>query len=92
MQTTNLNVEHTYGCTPKGVMMKVDVRGTDNEAFQRALAEFKKKVKKEEILTDLRRHEFYRKPSVRLKLKRIEALKRRRREENDKKRYSKDRS
>jgi len=68
--------------------MRVEVRGTDNEALQRALAEFKKKVKKAEILQDLRRYEAFVKPSMRRRLKRVEALKRRRREERDRKRPS----
>ena len=66
--------------------MYVDVRGTDDKAFQYAMAEFKKKVKKAEILIELRRHEAYLKPSARKKIKRLEALKRRRREERDAKR------
>lgn len=72
--------------------MYVEVRGTDDRAFSIALAEFKKKVKKAEILSDLRKHEAYIKPSVRLKLKRLEALKRRRREERELKRKPRRRS
>lgn len=62
--------------------MFVEVRGNDEAAFDRALAIFKSKMKKSGILEDLRRHEFFLKPSLRRRLKRTDAHKRRRREEN----------
>ena len=62
--------------------MYVEVKGTDAAAFQRALATFKSKVKKAGIFEELRKHEHYSKPSVKRKLKRAEAFKRKRREEN----------
>jgi len=65
--------------------MFVEVKGNSEKDFQIALAIFKSKVKKEEILEDLRRHEYYVKPSVRRKLKRVEAAKRKRRERNGRK-------
>lgn len=61
--------------------MYVEVKGNDNAAFDKALAEFKRRMKRSEIMEDLRRHDHYVKPSVRRKLKRAEAHKRRRREE-----------
>ena len=65
--------------------MYVEVRGNDDAAFRRALATFKSKVKKAGIFDELRKHEHYAKPSVKRKLKRAEAHKRRRREENARK-------
>ncbi len=62
--------------------MYVEVRGSTEKDFQIALAEFKKRVKKAGVMEDLRKHEYYVKPSVKRKLKRAEAQKRRRREQN----------
>lgn len=62
--------------------MYVEVKGNDAAAFHRALATFKSKVKKAGIFEELRKHEHYTKPSAKRKLKRAEAHKRRRREEN----------
>ena len=62
--------------------MYVEVKGNDAAAFNRALATFKSKVKKAGIFEELRKHEHYSKPSVKRKLKRAEAFKRKRREEN----------
>lgn len=62
--------------------MYVEVKGNDAAAFHRALATFKSKVKKAGIFDELRKHEHYTKPSVKRRLKREEAHKRRRREEN----------
>lgn len=66
-------------------MTYVEVRGNDASSFQRALATFKSKVKKAGIFEELRKHEHYAKPSVKRRLKRAEAYKRRRREENARK-------
>jgi len=63
-------------------MTYVEVRGNDSSSFHRALATFKSKVKKAGIFDELRKHEHYTKPSMKRKLKRAEAHKRRRREEN----------
>jgi small subunit ribosomal protein S21 len=63
-------------------MSYVEVKGTTQEALDRAMAEFKNKVKRADIFQDLKRHEYHVKPSVRRKLKQQEAFKRRRREEN----------
>lgn len=62
--------------------MYVEVKGEGTKALDYALSEFKKKVKKNEILSDYRKHEYYIKPSAKRKLKRAEAIKRRRRDEN----------
>ena len=72
--------------------MQVNVRGNDDAALGRALAEFKKQVKREGILEDLRKYEYYLKPSLKRKLKRQEALKRRRREANARARSKTNRS
>ncbi len=66
--------------------MEVRVNGSDRQALDRALTELKRKIKKEAIFEDLKKHEFYLKPSIRRKLKRIEATKRRRREDNERRR------
>ncbi len=48
----------------------------DGESFESALRRFKKQCEKSGILTELRKREFYEKPSVRLKKKSIQARKR----------------
>lgn len=48
----------------------------DNESFESAMRRFKKQVEKTGVLSDLRRREFYDKPSVRRKKKDIAARKR----------------
>lgn len=70
--------------------MYVEVKGNDTAAFDKALAEFKRRMKRSGIMEDFRRHDHYDKPSVRRKLKRAEAHKRRRREENARARSKKD--
>lgn len=62
--------------------MYVEVKGSTDKDFQIALSIFKSKVKKAGVMEDLRKHEYYIKPSVKRKLKRAEAQKRRRREQN----------
>jgi len=69
--------------------MYVEVRGSDDAAFQRAMTEFKRRVKKAELFEDLKKHEYYVKPSLRKKLKRLDAIKRKRRDENEALRRSK---
>jgi len=69
--------------------MYVEVRGSDDAAFQRAMTEFKRRVKKAGLFEDLKKHEYYVKPSLRKKLKRLGAIKRKRREENEATRRSK---
>jgi len=52
------------------------VRIRDNESFEGALKRFKKLVEKSGVLTELRKREFYEKPSVKRKRKAIAAVKR----------------
>jgi small subunit ribosomal protein S21 len=52
------------------------VKVKENESFEFALKRFKKQVEKAGILTELRRREYYDKPSVRRKKKAAAARKR----------------
>ena len=52
------------------------VKVKDNESFEQAMKRFKKQCEKAGILTELRRREFYAKPSVRKKKKAAAARKR----------------
>jgi len=52
-----------------------EVTAGDSESFESVLKRFNKKVQQEGVLSEIRRHEFYEKPSV--KRKRKEAAKRR---------------
>jgi len=52
-------------------MAKIKVK--DNEEMDHALRRFKKECQKSGIISDLRRHEFYEKPSVRRKKKALAA-------------------
>jgi small subunit ribosomal protein S21 len=52
------------------------VKVKDNESFEQVLRRFKKQCEKAGILTELRRREFYDKPSVRRKKKEAAARKR----------------
>ena len=54
----------------------VTVKARDNEAFESLLKRFKKAVEKSGLLTDSRKHEFYEKPSIRMKRKQAAARKR----------------
>ncbi len=55
---------------------RVGVRVRDGEPFDIALRRFKKDCEKAGILSDIRKHENYEKPSVRKKKKSIAARKR----------------
>lgn len=55
---------------------RVGVRVRDGEPFDIALRRFKKDCEKAGILSDVRKHETYEKPSVRRKKKSIAARKR----------------
>jgi len=46
-----------------------EVRATKNESIDSLLKRFNKKVQQAGILSEMRRHEFYEKPSVRRKRK-----------------------
>ena len=52
------------------------VRVVPNEPFELALKRFKKEVEKEGILSELKKRQFYEKPSVRRKKKQMAARKR----------------
>ncbi len=52
------------------------VKLKDNESIEQAMRRFKKQVEKAGILTELRRREYYDKPSVRRKKKAAAARKR----------------
>lgn len=52
------------------------VKVKDNEPFEQAVKRFKKQVEKAGVLTELRRREYYDKPSVRRKKKDAAARKR----------------
>ena len=52
------------------------VKVGDNESLDSALKRFKRKCQKDNIMGDIRRKEFYEKPSVRRKKKAIAARKR----------------
>jgi len=52
------------------------VKVKDNEPFEVALKRFKKQVEKAGILTELRRREYFDKPSIRKKKKQAAAKKR----------------
>ncbi len=52
-----------------------EVKASDNESFESLLKRFNKRVQQEGVLSELRRREFYEKPSI--KRKRKEATKRR---------------
>ena len=52
------------------------VKVKDNESFEQAMKRFKKTVEKAGILTELRRREYYDKPSIRKKKKAAAARKR----------------
>ena len=52
------------------------VRVGENESLESALKRFKRKCQKDNILGDLRKKEFYEKPSVRRRKKREAARKR----------------
>ena len=52
------------------------IRIKDNESFEGALKRFKKLVEKSGVLTELRKREFYEKPSQKRKRKQVAAVKR----------------
>jgi small subunit ribosomal protein S21 len=60
------------------------VRIKEGEHFEGALRRFKKIVEKAGILTELRKREFYEKPSVKRKRKRLAAIKRSQRKTREK--------
>ena len=53
------------------------VKVKDGDSIERALKIFKKQLEKAGVIADVRKKEFYEKPSIRLKKKKIAANKRR---------------
>jgi small subunit ribosomal protein S21 len=62
--------------TRKVVILMPGIRINEGESFENAVKRFKKQVEKGGILSDIRKKEFYEKPSVRKKKKAIAARKR----------------
>lgn len=60
-----MNVNHMPG-----------IKVRDNESFESAVKRFKKQVEKAGVLSDVRKREYYEKPSVKKKRKAIAARKR----------------
>ena len=56
-----------------------EVKAREGESVEKLLRRFKKKVESDGILKDVRKHDFYMKPSIKKKFKRAAAEKRRRR-------------
>lgn len=70
----------------KGLYVTVRSNPTDSKrdhenAVARALNELKKEIKKDGLMNDIRKHEFYMTPSLARKHKRNEAIKQRKRDE-----------
>jgi small subunit ribosomal protein S21 len=61
------NIRHRLA--PGGVQAMSEIVIHDDESFERALKRFKKKCEKAGILSDLRKHRHYEKPSERKKRK-----------------------
>lgn len=62
--------------------MYVEVKGDKQVDLDRALAQFVKQIKKDELMETLKKKEFHLKKSKRLQKKRQDAHRRRRREES----------
>ena len=63
------------------MFIKVKVNGNTDDDLQKAISIFNKKVKQAGIIQEIYTRREYTKPSIKLKLKREEALRRRIREE-----------
>jgi len=57
------------------------VKVGENESIESALKRFKRRVQKDDIIKDLRKHEEYVRPSVKKKLKKIQAIKNKRKKD-----------
>jgi len=64
---TSANLAHCQQLAKREQMPEVIIH--DDESFERALKRFKKKCEKAGILSDLRKHRHYEKPSERKKRK-----------------------
>lgn len=56
------------------------IKVREDENFENVLRRFKRKIEREGILTDLKKHEFFEKPCVKRNKKKAEARKRTRRQ------------
>jgi small subunit ribosomal protein S21 len=63
------------GCTEESDNQLADVVSQENESFESLLRRFNKRVQQEGVLSELRRREFFEKPSI--KRKRKDAAKKR---------------
>jgi len=63
------------GCTEERDNQLADVVSQENESFESLLRRFNKRVQQEGVLSELRRREFFEKPSI--KRKRKDAAKKR---------------
>jgi small subunit ribosomal protein S21 len=63
------------GCTEESDYQLADVVSQENESFESLLRRFNKRVQQEGVLSELRRREFFEKPSI--KRKRKDAAKKR---------------
>jgi small subunit ribosomal protein S21 len=59
-----------------------EVRITENETIDRALKRFKKECEKHGIMAEIKKREFYEKPSVRRKKKKLAAIRKIKKREN----------
>ena len=64
------------GCGGEGIQVLPSVRVRENENFDAALRRFKRACEKAGILSELRRREFYEKPTQERKRKKAAAVKR----------------
>ncbi len=53
----------------------------ENESIDSALKRFKRRVQKDDVIKDIRKHEEYVRPSVKKKLKKIQAIKNKRKKD-----------
>jgi small subunit ribosomal protein S21 len=59
-----------------------EVRISENETIDRALKRFKKECEKQGIMAEIKKREFYEKPSVRRKKKKLAAIRKIKKREN----------
>jgi len=69
--------------------MYIKVNGDSKEDLLRALREFSKRVKKAELMTEIRNRQYYLKPSKAKVRRQQESIKRRKREERRQERFDK---
>lgn len=69
------------------IRARTDYRGFSNESLESMIRRFKKKLEKENVMYDMRKHDYYTKPSVKKKLKSKLARQRMQREMLKKQKY-----